>query len=466
MKKRILTGDRPTGKMHVGHLMGSLLNRVKLQDEYDQFVMIANVQALTDNFENPEKVKESILELLCDYYAVGIDFDKTTVFIQSEVPEIHEIFIFLANFSSIQQLSHNPTLKTEIEQKRFGESTPLGFFIYPIHQAADILCVNANLVPVGKDQAPMVEDCRELARKFNTTYKTEVLSQPQALFGVEKNVPGIDGNEKMGKSLGNAIYISDSEEELRKKVFSTKTDPNRIHATDPGTVEGNTIFTYHDLFNPNKEEVEDLKTRYKAGSVGDVEVKEKLFNAMNEMLKPIRERRIQAEEKKAELLQKALQGSMKVREIAHGVVGEMKNAMKIDFGSALSGHSIPAAAGSSLSSEITPNTTSGLVTFNDFTRNDIRIGQIVSVERVANTDKLLKLIFDFGTEQRQIISGIAQFFTNIQDLVGKQMPVLLNLEPKEFKGEMSYGMIMATDNKDGIVFISPEKEVESGAKVH
>src|SRR3989344_8452049 len=234
MKKRILTGDRPTGKLHIGHYIGSLVNRVKLQDEYDQFVMIANVQALTDNFDNPEKVKQSIGELLCDYYAVGIDFDKSTVFIQSEVPQIHEIFVYLANFATIQQISHNPTIKTELKQKGFEKSTPLGFFMYPVHQAGDILCVNADLVPAGKDQAPMVEGTRDLARKFNATYGKEVLHETDILVGVEKNVPGIDGNEKMGKSLGNAIYLSDSEEELKKKVFAAYTDPGRVHATDPG----------------------------------------------------------------------------------------------------------------------------------------------------------------------------------------------------------------------------------------
>lgn len=331
MKKRILTGDRPTGKMHVGHLIGSLQNRVKLQHEYDQFVMIANVQALTDNFDNPDKVKESIGELLCDYYAVGIDYNVSTIFIQSEVPQIHEIFIYLANFATLQQLSHNPTIKTEIAQKGFDTSTPLGFYIYPIHQAADILCVSADLVPVGKDQAPMVEDSRELARKFNNTYGVKVLSEPQALFGATKNVPGIDGNEKMGKSLGNAIYLADTAEELRKKVFMIKTDPNRIKATDPGTVEGNTIFMYHDTFNPNKTEVEELKDRYRKGTVGDVEVKQKLYEAMNTMLTPIRERRLEAEGKKKELLEIVLENNKKVRNEAQKVVDAMKAAMKISF---------------------------------------------------------------------------------------------------------------------------------------
>lgn len=331
MKKRILTGDRPTGKLHIGHLVGSLLNRVKLQDEYDEFIMIANIQALSDNVANPEKVKESTLELLYDYYAVGIDFERTTIFIQSEVPEIHEIFIYLSNFTTLQKLSHNPTLKTEIAQNNFESSTPLGFFIYPIHQIADILSVNADLIPVGRDQAPIIEDARELIRKFNNTYNTNALHEPEALFGIAKNLPGIDGNDKMGKSLNNGIYLGESEEELRKKVFSIKTDPNRIHATDKGNIEGNIVFIYHDLFNPNKNEVEDLKNRYKEGTVGDMEVKEKLFIAINSMLLPIREKRKEAVEMKSELLKKALEGSEKVRVIARGVADSMKEAMKIHF---------------------------------------------------------------------------------------------------------------------------------------
>mgnify|MGYP002072990104 FL=1 len=331
MKKRVLTGDRPTGRLHIGHFLGSLRNRVEMQETHDQFVLIANVQALTDNFDDPGRVKDSILELLCDYYAVGIDFDKTTVFIQSEVPQIHEIFVYLANFVTIQQVSHNPTIKTELKQKRMEKSTPLGFFMYPVHQAADILCVRADLVPVGKDQAPMVEGTRDLAKKFNEMYGKVVLTEPEAVYGVEKNVPGVDGNEKMGKSLNNAIYLGDSRDELRKKVFLVYTDPNRIHADDPGSVEGNIAFTYHDLFNSDKSEVEDLKSRYRAGKVGDVVVKERLFEVMDEFLSPIREKRREAEERKQELLEKALEGSKKVREIADEVVGEMKEAMKIKF---------------------------------------------------------------------------------------------------------------------------------------
>lgn len=331
MKKRILTGDRPTGKLHIGHFLGSLQNRVKLQKEYEQFVLIANVQALTDNFENPEKVAESMYELLCDYYSVGIDFEQSTVFVQSEVKQIHEIFVYLSNFVTIQQISHNPTIKTELAQKGMEQSTPLGFFMYPIHQVGDILAVNADLVPVGKDQLPMIETTRDLARKFNTTYNVSVLHEPEALVGVEKNVPGVDGNEKMGKSLNNAIYLSDDEKTLREKVFKVYTDPNRIHATDPGTIEGNIAFVYHDLFNENKEEVEDLKNRYKLGKVGDIEVKEKLFVAINKVLTPIREKRREAELMKDELMSKALEGSRKVSEIAEGIVDKMKSAMKINF---------------------------------------------------------------------------------------------------------------------------------------
>lgn len=330
-KKRILTGDRPTGKLHIGHLLGTLENRAKLQDEYDEYILIANVQALADNFDNPSKVRENIEELLCDYYASGLDFEKANVFIQSEVSEIHEIFVYLANFVTIQQVQHNPTIKTEIAQKGMKESTPLGFFMYPIHQIADILCVNADLVPVGKDQAPMVEDTRRVARKFNNTYGVKIFNEPEALYGLDINVPGIDGNAKMGKSLNNCIYLSDSEEELRKKVFKVYTDPNRIHATDPGTVEGNIAFVYHDFFNEDKKEVEEMKERYREGKIKDVEVKERLFEVMNEKLTPIREKRKEAEGMKEELLQKALEGSKKVSSIAKGTIEKMKQAMQLDF---------------------------------------------------------------------------------------------------------------------------------------
>ncbi|MHC1716666.1 MAG: tryptophan--tRNA ligase [Candidatus Dojkabacteria bacterium] len=330
-RKRILTGDRPTGKLHIGHLLGSIENRVKLQEEYEEFVIVANIQALSDNFDNPGRVRENIEELLCDYYASGIDFDKANVFIQSEVPEIHEIFIYLSNFATVQQIQHNPTIKTEMVQKGMDVSTPLGFFFYPIHQTADILCVNADLVPVGKDQVPMVESTRDVARKFNKTYGVELLHEPKSLLGTEVNVPGIDGAEKMGKSLNNCIYLSDSEEELRKKVFKVYTDPKRIHATDPGNVEGNVAFMYHDLFNTNVEEVNEMKDSYRKGQIKDVEIKEKLFVVMNEKLGPIREKRMEAERKKGELLLATLDRSKKVSGIAREIADKMKEAMLLKF---------------------------------------------------------------------------------------------------------------------------------------
>jgi len=334
-KKRILTGDRPTGRMHIGHLKGTLENRVKLQNEYDSFIEIANVQGLTDNYRSPEKVHESVFELLCDYYAVGIDFDKSHVFLQSEVAEIHEIFIYLSNFATVQQIRHNPTIKTEMVEKNMGKSTPLGFFIYPIHQVADIVCVDAELIPVGKDQAPIVEDSRVIIRKFNKAYNTDILREPEYLLGTPENVPGIDGGGKMGKSLNNGIYLGDTEEELRKKVFKVYTDPNRIHATDPGKIEGNVAFTYLDLFSNDsqKGEVEEMKKRYREGKIKDVEVKERLFEIMNAYLTPIRERRLEAELMKKELLQKALKSSKEVSEIARGTADKMKEAMKLDFNS-------------------------------------------------------------------------------------------------------------------------------------
>lgn len=330
MTKRILTGDRPTGKMHLGHYVGSLKNRVKLQDSYDQFVMIADVQALTDNFENPQKVRDNVKEVLLDYLAVGIDPKKTTILIQSEIPEIAELTVFYLNLVTLERILRNPTVKDEIKQKGYGQNIPAGFAMYPVSQAADITAFNADLVPVGEDQLPMIEQTREIVRKFNSLYG-EVFVEPEALVGDVKRLPGIDGNAKMGKSLGNAIYLSDSEEELKKKVMSMYTDPTRIHPTDPGKVEGNPVFVYHEVFNPDKAEVEDLKKRYKEGKVGDVEVKQKLFVAINEFLKPIREKRSEFEGKD-ELLDKILaEGTAKAREVARGTMKSVKKAMKIDY---------------------------------------------------------------------------------------------------------------------------------------
>lgn len=316
--------------MHLGHYVGSLQNRVKLQDEYDQFVMLADVQALTDNFENPEEVRKSIKEVLLDYLAVGIDPSKTTILIQSMIPEIAELTVFYLNLVTLERVLRNPTVKDEIKQKGFGQNIPAGFAMYPVSQAADITVFNADLVPVGEDQLPMIEQTREIVRKFNSLYG-KVFVEPKALVGSVKRLPGIDGNAKMGKSLGNCIYLSDSEEELKKKVMSMYTDPNRIHPTDPGKVEGNPVFVYHDVFNPNRAEVADLKKRYQEGKVGDIEVKEKLFVALNNFLAPIREKRREFEGKDEILDQILKDGTERAGKVAGETMKKVRKAMKTDY---------------------------------------------------------------------------------------------------------------------------------------
>lgn len=329
-KKRILTGDRPTGKLHLGHYVGSLQNRVKLQDEYDQFVMIADVQALTDNFDNPQKVRDSIREVAMDYLAVGIDPTKTTILIQSMIPEIAELTVFYLNLVTLERVLRNPTVKEELKQKSFKKNVPVGFAVYPISQAADISIFKANLVPVGKEQVPMIEQTREVVRKFNDMYG-EVLVEPEALVGRVGTLVGTDGNAKMSKSLNNGIYLSDPSDVVTQKVMGMYTDPTRIHPTDPGTVEGNPVFIYHDAFNPNKDEVEDFKKRYREGTVGDVEVKKRLAEVLNEMLYPIRERRTEYESKPEEVEKILKVGTARAQEVARETMKEVKKAMKIDY---------------------------------------------------------------------------------------------------------------------------------------
>lgn len=329
-KKRILTGDRPTGKLHLGHFVGSLKNRVALQETYDQFVMIADVQALTDNFENPQKVHDNIMELALDYLAVGIDPTKTTIFIQSMIPAIAELTVFYLNLVTLERVLRNPTVKEEIKQKGFGQNIPAGFAVYPVSQAADITSVNAHLVPVGEDQLPMIEQTREIVRKFNSLYG-EVFVEPEALVGEVRRLPGIDGNSKMSKSLGNAIYLSDTEEELNKKVMSMYTDPTRLKATDPGNPDGNPVFIYLDAFNTNTKENEELKNRYRAGTVGDVEVKKRLAAVLNEFLDPIRARRHEYESQPEVVKEILMKGTEKANEASQEVLEQVKNAMKISY---------------------------------------------------------------------------------------------------------------------------------------
>src|ERR1700733_9557418 len=290
MIKRILTGDRPTGPLHLGHYVGSLQNRVRLQDEYDTFVLIADVQALTDNFEHPEKLAENIYQVALDYLAAGLDPERVKIVVQSMVPELTELTIYFMNLVTVATLERNPTVKEEIKQRNFTKGVPVGFWSYPISQAADITIFKADLVPVGEDQLPMIEQAREIVRRFNRLYG-KVLVEPRAMLGAVARLPGTDGGAKMSKSVGNCIYLGDPTEVVRKRVMSMFTDPTRIHPTDPGHVEGNPVFTYHDVFKPNKAEIEDLKERYRQGTVGDVEVKQRLFEALEAFLTPIRQRR-------------------------------------------------------------------------------------------------------------------------------------------------------------------------------
>lgn len=328
-KKRILTGDRPTGPLHLGHYVGSLANRVKLQDEYEQFILIADVQAMTDNFANPEKVSKNIITIATDYLSVGIDPAKSSIVLQSQIPELFEMTVYFTNLISVAELERNPTVKEEIKKKEFvGGSLPVGFFIYPISQAADILGFNAHLVPVGEDQSPMLEQSREIARNFNRIYG-ELFVEPQGMVSQFSRLKGTDGKEKMSKSLKNTIDLSDTEEILRKKVMKMYTDPGRIHADDPGTVEGNPVFTYLDAFNSDIAQNDDLKARYRKGTVRDVEVKEVLFAVLNEFLKPIREKRAYYVAHEDEVRAIIAEGTARGRKIVSHTLEAMREKMLI-----------------------------------------------------------------------------------------------------------------------------------------
>jgi tryptophanyl-tRNA synthetase len=330
-KKRILTGDRPTGPLHLGHYVGSLVDRVALQHEYDSFIELADVQALTDNFDNPQKVRDNVLEVVKDYLAVGLDPNVITIFIQSLVPQIAEMTVLFSNLVTVARLERNPTVKTELKEKGIEEkNVTFGFLGYPVSQAADIMVVNANLVPVGEDQAPMVELTRDIVIRFNNIYG-ETLNIPEIKVGHVARLPGTDGKAKMGKSLGNAIYLSDDAKTVEQRVMTMYTDPNRLRATDPGTVEGNPVFTYHDAFNPNKEEVEEMKRLYRIGGIGDVAVKRSLVKALNDFLDPIRERRTQYDTKPEMLREVVMEGTRRARQVGAETMRMVREAMKIDY---------------------------------------------------------------------------------------------------------------------------------------
>lgn len=345
MKKIILTGDRPTGKLHIGHYVGSLKRRVELQNsgEFDEiFIMIADAQALTDNADNPEKVRQNIIEVALDYLSCGLDPAKSTLFIQSQIPELTELSFYYMNLVTVARLQRNPTVKSEIAMRNFEASIPVGFFTYPISQAADITAFKATTVPVGEDQEPMIEQTREIVRKFNSVYG-EALVEPDILLPVNKaclRLPGTDGKAKMSKSLGNCIYLSDSEADVKKKVMSMYTDPNHIQVSDPGQIEGNTVFTYLDAFCrddafekylPDYKNLDELKDHYRRGGLGDVKVKKFLNSVLQEELAPIRARRKEYEANIPYVYQILKEGSEKAERVAADTLAGVKAAMKINY---------------------------------------------------------------------------------------------------------------------------------------
>ncbi|WP_261622575.1 tryptophan--tRNA ligase [Limosilactobacillus fermentum] len=333
-KKVILTGDRPTGKLHIGHYVGSLRERVKMQEsgEYDPFIMIADQQALTDNARDPEKIRRSLTEVALDYLAVGLDPAKSTLFVQSQIPALAELNLYYLNLVTVSRLERNPTVKAEIQQKNFNRSIPAGFFTYPVSQTADITAFKANLVPVGDDQEPMLEQAREIVRTFNSIYG-EVLVEPEGVFPPkgQGRIPGLDGNAKMSKSLGNAIYLSDDEDTLKKKVMSMYTDPNHIHVEDPGQVEGNVVFTYLDIFDKDTAKVQDLKDHYRHGGLGDVKIKRYLMEVLNAELAPIRQRRAEFAKDLPAVMDMLKAGSDRANQVAAQTLDEVKDAMGLNY---------------------------------------------------------------------------------------------------------------------------------------
>ncbi len=345
MGKIILTGDRPTGRLHLGHFVGSLRRRVELQNSglFDKiFIMIADAQALTDNADNPEKIRQNIIEVALDYLACGIDPTKSTIFIQSQVAELCELAFYYMNLVTVSRLQRNPTVKTEIQMRNFETSIPVGFFTYPISQASDITAFRATTVPAGEDQQPMIEQAREIARRFNGIYG-DTLIEPEILLpdnAACMRLPGTDGKAKMSKSLGNCIYLSDSSEEVRKRVMSMYTDPDHIRVEDPGKIEGNTVFTYLDAFCqpehfakywPDYNNLDELKAHYQRGGLGDVKVKKFLYAILEELLTPIRERRKEWEKNIPAVFDILKRGSETAREVAASTLADVRHAMRIDY---------------------------------------------------------------------------------------------------------------------------------------
>jgi tryptophanyl-tRNA synthetase len=330
MKKIVLTGDRPTGPLHLGHYVGSLKNRLILQETCIQYVMLADVQALTDNYDNPQKVRENVVEVAMDYLSVGLDPEKTTIFIQSMLPQLFELTVYYLNLVTWNRLKHNPTVKQEIVQKGYGENVTAGFMVYPVSQTADITAFKANIVPVGADQLPMVEQSNEIVRHFNRIYKTDVLVEAEAMIPkIASRLPGTDGKAKMSKSLGNAIYLSDTADAVAKKIKGMYTDPGHLRVEDPGKVEGNPVFEYLDVFDPDKEKLEEMKAHYQRGGLGDSVVKKRLVEVVQAELEPIRERRAQLD--RGAVMQILLKGTERANAAAAQTLSEVRKAMCLDY---------------------------------------------------------------------------------------------------------------------------------------
>ncbi len=344
MKEVLITGDRPTGRLHIGHYVGSLKNRVELQnsEKYEQYVFIADMQALTDNAKNPKKIRDNVIEVAIDYLSVGLDPNKTILFIQSQISELNELTMFYMNLVTVSRLQRNPTVKEEIKQRGFNSSIPAGFLSYPVSQAADITAFNAKYVPVGDDQLPMIEQTREIVNIFNNTYEN-ILTLPEAILpklDICKRLPGIDGKAKMSKSLGNTIYLADSSDIVKKKVMEMYTDPNHLKVEDPGKIEGNVVFIYLDAFCsdihfekyfPEYKNLDELKNHYKKGGLGDVKVKLFLFNILEEFLTPIREKRKYYEAHIEEVYSILKEGSIKARKVAAETLHKVRQAVGVEY---------------------------------------------------------------------------------------------------------------------------------------
>ncbi len=330
-KKTVLTGDRPTGRLHLGHYIGSLKSRLTLQGDHDQFIMIADTQALTDHAAEPMKVRENVYQVALDYLACGLDPGLSTIFIQSQIVQLPELAMYFLNLVTWNRLKHNPTVKAEIVQKGFKDAIPAGFMTYPVFQAADITAFHADLVPVGEDQKPMIEQTNEIVRAFNRIYQTSCLKEVEALIPKMGRLPGIDGNQKMGKSLGNAIYLSDEPDELAKKVKKMYTDPNHLKVEDPGNVEGNPVFTYLDAFCSDHERVNEMKAHYTRGGLGDGIVKRYLLEVLQEFLDPIRKRRKLYESNLDEVKRILKEGTLKAQIRAEVTMKKVKESMYLDY---------------------------------------------------------------------------------------------------------------------------------------